>query len=58
MADIITMPDGSRCEAQTEKPGLATCNCGSGIVPESVYVKKKFIGFHCRRCVHNYAKGK
>ena len=62
MTDTIKMSDGLVCEVQGPKPGLATCGCGSGIVPESVYVvnafgrSKRLTGFHCRKCVRNFAR--
>ncbi len=58
MVDTIKMPNGLVCETQEPKTVLATCHCSSGLVPESVYVGKRFEGFHCRRCVRNYVKGK
>jgi hypothetical protein len=52
--ELIEDQCGTKMTPQREYPGLHTCNCGSGLVPESVYLNKKLIGFHCRRCVRNY----
>lgn len=53
---IVSAQDGTKMTPHHEYPGLHTCNCGSGLVPESVYLNKKFTGFFCRRCVRNYAR--
>jgi hypothetical protein len=57
MSDEVEMADGSRCAVSHVDAKLATCDCGSGVVPKAVYVNKRFIGMHCRKCVRNYARG-